>query len=351
MAIIVVGIVMLTLMADVPTVSPDGSTFIGLLQAIAGLLVPGVAVVLLFVLSFAFKNTPARSMLWTTGISAVLMLVFTGAVLAMAPKTAAQETVVATTLADQIVAGQDLYSINCTECHGDDGKVTKIEGVKGLEGKAIPAINGTDVLYTLDDPSLAEIIAYGRPVAGMNPFGKAYNPQGLSKTEIDEIVTFMRYTWDNRFEAPPIQPLFPPLAIGEVPSYEVHLQPIVKRYCLSCHRAGKENNNYLMDTYDNMLHTGDHKDNNIIAGDPNGYLLQVIEGTAIPDPKDPTKTLIRKMPPNGKLPANIIDAFQRWIMAGMPQTAAEAAQLKVQVTGTPGVPASGTPVPALTPTP
>jgi mono/diheme cytochrome c family protein len=351
MAIVVFGIVMLTLMADIPTVSPDGSSFIGLLQAIAGLVVPGVAIVLLFVMSFALRNTPIKTMIWTTGISVVLMLLFTGVVLAMAPKTTTEEVLVATTLPDQIVAGQDLYSVNCTECHGDDGKVTKIEGVKGLEGKVIPPINGHDVLYTLDDPSLAEVIAYGRPDAGMTPFGKSYNPEGLSKGEIDEIVTFMRYTWDDRFEAPPIQPLFPALAAGEVPSYDVHIQPIVKRYCLSCHRAGKENNNFLMDTYDNMLHTGDNKDKDIVAGDPNGYLLQVIQGHPIPDPKDPTKDLIRKMPPNGNLQANIIDAFQRWIMAGMPQTAAEASQLKVETTGTPGTPPVETPLPGLTPTP
>jgi mono/diheme cytochrome c family protein len=274
-------------------------------------------------------------MIWTTGITAILMLAFTGAVLAMAPKTTTEETAVATTLADQIVAGQDLYSVNCTECHGDDGKVTKITGVKGLEGKEIPAINGRDVLYTLDDPSLAEVIVYGRPVAGMNPFGKSYNPQGLSTGEIDEIVTFMRYTWDDRFEAPPIKPLFPALAADEVPSYDVHIQPIVKRYCLSCHRAGKENNNFLMDTYDNMLHTGDNKDKDIIAGDANSYLLQVVQGHTIPDPKDPTKVLIRQMPPNGKLPTNVIDALNRWIMAGMPQTAADAATLKVTPIPTP----------------
>src|SRR5512141_1950842 len=83
MAIFVVGIVMLSLIADIPTVSPDGSTFIGLLQAIAGLLVPGVGMILLFLLSFAFKNTPARTMIWTTGITAALMLAFPGAVLAM----------------------------------------------------------------------------------------------------------------------------------------------------------------------------------------------------------------------------------------------------------------------------
>ena len=343
MTIVVVGIVLLTLMSDVPTVSPNGSTFIGLLQAIAGLVVPGVGILLLFALSFLIRNTPAKTMLWTTAITAVLMIAFTGAVLAMAPRTVTEETVVASTLPDQIVAGQDLYSVNCTECHGDDGKVTKITGVKGLEGKEIPPINGHDVLYTLDDASMAEVIAYGRPDAGMTPFGKAYNTEGLSKSEIDEIVTFMRYSWDDRFEAPPIKPLFPALADAEVPSYDVHIQPIVKRYCLSCHRAGKENNNFLMDTYENMLSTGDNKDKDIIAGDPNSYLLQVIQGHEIPDPKDPSKVLIRQMPPNGKLQANVIDALVRWVLAGMPRTAADAAAAKPAVPVAPAVPVTPTP--------
>jgi mono/diheme cytochrome c family protein len=340
MAIFVVGIVMLSLMADIPTVAPDGSTLIGVMQAIAGLLVPGIAIILLFLMSFVFRNTPTRTMVWTTGITAVLMLAFTGVVLAMAPKTTTVETTVASTLTDQIVAGQDLYAVNCTECHGEDGKVTKIEGVKGLEGKVISPINGTDVLYTLDDASLAEVIIYGRPDAGMTPFGKAYNPEGLSKTEVDEIVTFMRYTWDNRFEAPPMKPLFPPLAAGEVPSYDVHIQPIVKRYCVSCHRAGKTNNNYLMDTYENILTTGDQKGQNVIAGDPNSYLLQVIQGHTIPDPKDPSKVLIRQMPINGKLQPNVIDALVRWVMAGMPKTAQDAAQAQA---------AQATPIPTATP--
>ncbi len=335
MAIIVVGIVMLTLMADIPTVSASGSTFIGLLQAIAGLVLPGAGIAILFLLSFAFKNTAARTMIWIAGATVVLMLAFTGVVLGMAPKTAPQETAVVTTLADQITAGQDLYSANCAECHGDAGSVTKIEGVQGLEGKAIPAINGRDVLYTLDDASLAEVIVYGRPDAGMNPFGKAYNTEGLSTSEINSIVTFMRYSWDDRFEAPPLQPLFPPLAKDEVPSYDVHIQPIVKRYCLACHRAGKQNNNFLMDSYDNILHTGDNKDKDVIAGDLNGYLLQVIQGHAIPDPNDPSKTLIRTMPPTSTLKPDIIDALTRWVMAGMPQTAADAAQK--QVIATPAV--------------
>jgi mono/diheme cytochrome c family protein len=345
MAIVVVGIVTLTLIADIPTVSPNGSTFIGLVQAIGNLLIPAVGLIVLFLMSFVFRNTPTKSMIWTAGLTAALMIGFTGGVLCLAPAPAVEETAVATTLADQIVAGQDLYSVNCVECHGDDGKVTTITGVEGLEGKVISPINGHDVLYTLDDPTMEEVIAYGRPDAGMTPFGRAYNPEGLSKSEIGYIVTFMRYSWDDRFEAPPIKPLFPALAEGEVPSYDVHIQPIVKRYCLSCHRAGKTNNNYLMTSYDEMLTTGDNKDQNIVAGDPNSYLLQVIQGHAIPDPKDPSKELIRTMPPTGTLKPNAVDVFVRWVMAGMPQTADEAA--KLSATPTPGAAAT----PAVTPTP
>ncbi len=350
MALVVVDIILLTLMADVPTVSENGSKLVGWLQAVAGLAIPGLTMIALFLMAFAFKNISAKTMFWMTAIASVLMIGFTGSVLAIAPKpTATAEGTVATTLVDQIFAGQDLYSVNCTECHGDDGKVTKIEGVKGLEGKEIPPINGHDVLYTLDDASLAEVIAYGRPDAGMNPFGKTYNPAGLSKSEIDYIVIFMRYTWDDRFEMPAeaLKPLFPPLAEGEVPSYDVHIQPIVKRYCLACHRAGKENNNFLMDSYENILSTGDNKDKDIIAGDPNSYFLQVIQGHAIPDPKDPTKTLIRTMPPNSQLKPNIVDALIRWIMAGMPRTAEDAA--KLTVTPAPATGPAGTP--SVTPTP
>ena len=217
--------------------------------------------------------------------------------------------------------------------------MTEITGVEGLEGKVISAINGKDVLYTLNDAAMAEVIAYGRPDAGMTPFGRAYNSEGISKSEIDYLVTFMRYTWDDRFEAPPIKPLFPALADGEVPSYEIHIQPIVKRYCISCHREGKTNNNYLMTSYEEILTTGDNKDNNVLAGDPEGYLLQVIQGHSIMDPKEPTKEMIRSMPPTSPLKPNIVDVFLRWIMAGMPQTAADAATLSV--TPTPGGNATG----------
>jgi mono/diheme cytochrome c family protein len=335
MVIMVVSMVTLSLVSDVPT----GMTLEGILQAIAGLVIPLLTVLALILMSFVFKRTSTKAMIWTTAIASVLMLLLTGAVLVVAPKPAVQEVAVANTLADQILAGQDLYAVHCVECHGDDGKVTTITGVKGLEGKVIPPINGSDVLYTLDDASMAEVINYGRPDAGMNPFGKAYNSEGLSKSEIDYLVTFMRYSWDNRFEMPAeaLKPLFPPLAAGEIPSYEVHIAPIVKRYCISCHRAGKENHNYLMDTYDNILNSGDESPV-VTAGDAESILLKVIEGTPIPDPNNASTPLVTQMPPNKLLKDNIVDVFKRWVMAGMPKTAADAAAVPTptpQPTATP----------------
>ena len=326
MTIMVVGIVLMTLMSEIPTVSADGSKLLGLLQAMAGLAVPGLAMIALFVAALAFKTTNTRFFIWTTSLTVVSMIILSGTVMALHTPPAVEETEVATTLVDQIFAGQDLYSVHCTECHGDDGSVAVIEGVEGIEGEKITPINSHDVLYTITDSAMYEVIAYGRPNAGMTPFGKAYGGE-LSKSEIDYIVTYMRYMWDDRFEIPAeaLKPLFPPLAEGEVPSYEVHIQPIVKRYCVSCHRAGKENNNYLMTSYEEMLTTGDNAANNIIAGDENSYLLQVIQEHAITDANG--QELIGVMPPNRALKPNIVDVFIRWIMNGMPQTAVDAAAL------------------------
>ncbi len=322
MGVLVTSMVSLTLMADVPT----GTSLPGILQTIGGLVIPGLAYILILLLAFFFKKAPATCMAWTAVAAGVLMVGFTVAVLFLAPAPVTAETVVANTVIEKIQAGQDLYAVNCVECHGEDGKVTKIEGVKGLEGKEIPAINNNDVLYTLDDASIGEVIAYGRPIAGMNPFGKAFNPEGLSKSEIDYIVTFMRYMWDDRFEKPVLKPLYPPLAAGEVPSYDVHIAPIFNRYCVSCHRKGKDNNNFWVTSYDEILKTGDNAPN-VIAGDANSPLLTLISGTPIMDPADPTKELAGKMPPNNNLKPDIVAVIKAWIMAGMPQTADDAAKL------------------------
>ncbi|MCA2001486.1 MAG: c-type cytochrome [Chloroflexi bacterium] len=323
MTIMVVGIVLLTLTSEVPTVAADGSKLLGVLQAVSGLVIPTLAYIALLAMSYVLKSS-TRAMIWTTVLASVSMVALSAVVLALHPKAEAEETEVAVTLADQITAGQDLYSVHCAECHGDDGSVAVIEGVEGLEGEKITPINSRDVLYTVTDSAMYEVIAYGRPNAGMPPFGKAYGGE-LSRGEIDHIVLFMRYLWDDRFEAPKIKPLYPPLAEGEVPSYEVHIAPIVKRYCVSCHRAGKENNNYLMTAYDEILASGDNAGKNVVAGDETSYLLQVIQGQPILD--ESGKEIIGVMPPSKALKADVVNVFKLWIMNGMPQTAVDAATL------------------------
>jgi len=345
MGTVILDIFLLTVISSLAP-APDAAELAAstTLQAIGGLWIPA-AVLAILVGIFIFRRdvyweSTRRSLpIWITVAGSLAMVAMTVVISMRAaayPKP--EEVEVATTLVEQIVAGQDLYSVHCVECHGDDGSVAVIEGVEGLEGREITPINGTDVLYTVTDSAMYEVIAYGRPNAGMVPFGKAYGGE-LSRGEIDYIITFMRYIWDDRFEAPEIPELFPALADGEVPSYDLHIAPIVKRYCISCHREGKENNNYLMTSYEEMLTTGDNVDHNIIKGDMNSYLLQVIQETPIMDPEKPDEELIGVMPPNRALKANVVDVFIRWIMNGMPQTAEDAAKLFVA------------PTPEVTPTP
>ena len=329
MGIFLVSVVTLTLLADIPT------TILPVLQFLSGLAVPGLAFVLLFGLSLLARKAVLRvghAQIWVAGISALAMLGLSLVVVALAPPAAASEVQVAGTLPEQIAQGQDLYSLNCVECHGADGEGGVIKGVKGLEGFNMKAIHSQDEMYTRSDQTLADIIAYGQPNLGMQPFGKAYGG-ALSPTEIDSLVAFLRYTWDDRAELPAgAITSIPSLGANEVPSWEVHIQPLTKKFCVSCHRAGKDNNNYLMTSYDEMLNTGDN--NPVIAtGDPNSLLLQLINGHEGQDPK--TGNTIRQMPPTKLLDQKYIDMLTRWILAGMPKTAEEAAAKVPTPTPTP----------------
>jgi quinol-cytochrome oxidoreductase complex cytochrome b subunit len=327
MAVFIVSMVTLTWISDIPTTSGEEGVYVaGILQTIGGLVVPGLAFLLLFIMAFTLKERAKNAMIWTSVVASVLMIAFTGSTLLAAPEVESAEEEVPVTLVERIVAGQDLYSVQCVECHGDDGSVETIEGVEGLEGVEITPINSRDVLYTLTDSAMVEVISYGRPNYGMNPFGLAYGGE-LTRNQIDNMVTFMRYAWDDRFEMPEIPELFPPLAEGEVPSYEVHIAPIVKRYCVSCHREGKDNNDFLMTTYDEILTTGENADFNLIPGDDyeQSYLLQTIQQNPILDENG--EEIIGVMPPKSVLKDDVVNVWQLWIQNGMPETADEAAAL------------------------
>jgi mono/diheme cytochrome c family protein len=323
MGVFVVSVIVLTMMANIST------TVLPLPQFLAGLVLPGLAYVLLAILSFAARKSAQKAghlEIGVAGAASAAMVVLAILVLALAPPVATgTEVQVANTIPEKMALGQDLYSVNCVECHGPDGEGGVIQGVVGLEGFNMKAIHSQDEMYTRDDQSLADIIAYGQPKLGMQPFGSTYGGS-LSQTDIENIVTFMRYTWDDRAELPAgTSPLasIPVLNPGEVPSYDVHIGPLIKRYCVSCHRAGKQNNNYLLTSYDEMLNTGDNAPV-VAAGDQQSLLLQLITGHAGIDPK--TGNAIRQMPPTKLLDQQYIDMLTRWVLAGMPKTAEDAAK-------------------------
>jgi ubiquinol-cytochrome c reductase cytochrome b subunit len=326
--------------------------FPGNLEWLGTTIIPGIVILVLLLLPFLDKNpmryyNRRKFALAVMGIAVVDIVALTVVAFVTTPPQA--EVAVAGTLSEQIVAGQDLYSVNCVECHGADGEGGEVKGVEGFDGVVLAPINTKDLMYTFTDETLANIVAYGQQEKehAMPPFSRAYGGE-LSPGEIDYIVTFMRYTWDDRAELPPeaaAASAIPALAAGEVPSYEVHIQPLTKRYCLSCHRAGKKNNNYLMGTYEDMLNTGDNTPV-MVAGDMNSIMIQVLNGTEIKDDKG--EVIIHQMPQTKLLKPEYIDMLTRWIMAGMPNTTAEAQALSA--TAAPAATEQPT-SPSVTPTP
>ncbi|MFL7892368.1 MAG: c-type cytochrome [Anaerolineales bacterium] len=297
--------------------------FPGQLEWVGTVIIPTIAVLALFLLPF-YDRSPLRY--WkkrkvATAIMSLIVIAMVGLTIQAAVTTPPQEeTTVATTITEKIVLGQDLYSIECVECHGAEGEGGEIVGVEGLEGVIVKPINSQDEMYTRSDQTFFSIIDYGQPDLGMPPFGLGYGGE-LSRGEIDAIVTFMRYTWDDRVEIPEEAAqagALPALGPEEIPSYEVHIEPIIKRYCISCHRPGKKNNNYLMGSYLETMETGDHAPN-VIPGDLNSNNILMINRQEI-EAGGP-------MPPTRALKPEIIEIFERWVEGGAPETAEEAAAL------------------------
>ncbi len=297
--------------------------FTGSLKVVGTFILPMVAVVVLFFLPFIDRN-PSRYFgnrkIAITVMSLIVVGMVALTILSMATAHPKEEQVLAATVPEQIVAGSDLYSVHCVECHGPDGEGGILQGVEGLDGFNMKAINSADEMYTRTDNTLYNIIAYGQPDLGMQPFGKAYGGE-LNVGEIEYIVTFMRYTWDDRMEIPQEASnafTAPALGANEVPSYEVHIFWLQKRYCVSCHRASatKENQNYYQETYEETMTSGDNAPN-VIPGDLNCNLYQMVLRNEI--------EAGGVMPPTKALPDEYIEWYRRWIEAGAPNTAAEAA--------------------------
>ena len=339
--VLLVGLAVFVGVANEPPADPSDSAYIprpewyflflfemlkyfpGQIEWIGTTVLPGLAVLALFLLPF-FDRNPSRH--WSkrkfaiSFMSVVVLGIVALTLMAVASTPPQEEVALATTLSEQIVLGQDVYSVQCVECHGAEGEGGEIIGVEGLEGVILDPINDSDIMYTFTDDTLYNIVEYGQPGLGMPPFGLAYGGE-LSRGDIIALVNFMRYTWDDRAELPAevaAASAIPELKPGEVPSYEVHIEPIAKRFCVSCHRPNKENNNYLMQTYDEIINSGDNAPN-LIADDLGSNLIRMLHREEI-EAGGP-------MPPTKELRADYIEIWERWVLGGMPNTAADAAAL------------------------
>ncbi|MDI6770249.1 MAG: hypothetical protein QMD04_11320, partial [Anaerolineales bacterium] len=138
MGIFVTGVVALTMISNVPTATgEDGMSLSTLFQFLSGLVLPGLAYIVLVGLSFLARKSPkpaGRAQIWTAGIISVTILVLAMLVVVLAPPAeAGAEVEVAGTIAEQMVLGQDLYSVNCVECHGAEGEGGEVKGVLGQD--------------------------------------------------------------------------------------------------------------------------------------------------------------------------------------------------------------------------
>ena len=197
--------------------------FPGEIEWVGTFVIPTIAVLALLLLPF-YDRSPFRH--WSkrkfgTVFMSVIVLGMIGlTVRSVATTPPQEESEIATTISGKVILGQDLYSVYCVECHGADGEGGEIIGVEGLEGVYEKSISSSDEMYTRSDQTFFQVIDYGQPDLGMPPFGLGYGGE-LGRGDMDAIVTFMRYTWDDRVEIPEEAAqagAIPVLSPGEVPS-------------------------------------------------------------------------------------------------------------------------------------
>jgi len=291
--------------------------FPGTLEWLGTAVIPVILVLALLLLPFYdrrpiryWRKRPVAITAMALGVIGIVALTL----LAVATTPPSPEVDVFSSVTEEIVAGQDFYSVQCVECHGSEGEGGEIVGVEGLEGVVVAPLNAPDFMYTRTDQTTFNVIEYGQQDLGMSPFGLAYGGE-LQRGDIQAIVTFMRYTWDDRVEIPEeaaASGAVPELGPDEIPTYDVHIHVIIRRTCLSCHRPGKENGNYLMGDYNEVITSGDFAPN-LIAEDLGSNLIRMRHREEI--------EAGGAMPPTKELKPAWVEYFVRWVLAGLPETA------------------------------
>lgn len=286
--------------------------FPGELEWVGTTIVPVIAILALLLLPFYDRNPlrhwrkrPVAISIMSVAVVGIVALTIMASV-----TTPPQEGFNAvSSVTDAIVVGQDLYSLHCVECHGSEGEGGEIVSVEGLEGVVVDPLNAPDFMYTRTDDTIFNVIDYGQQDLGMQPFGKSYGGE-LQRVEIGAIVTFMRYTWDDRVEIPQeaaAAGAVPTLGPDDIPSYALHVEPIIRRTCVSCHRPNRENNDYLMQTYNEVMNTGINAPN-VIPGDLDSNVIRMILRQEI-EAGGP-------MPPTRALKEEWVEIWIRWVEGG-----------------------------------
>ncbi len=99
-------------------------------------------------------------------------------------------------------------------------------------------------------------------------------------------------------------------------NYKDHVQPILRKHCLSCHNPDKAKSDLDVSTYQALM-TGGASGEAIKAGSPDQSLLFRVVSHA----EEP------KMPPKGKIPDGELATIKKWIEGGAPETAVGAAKV------------------------
>jgi len=337
--ILLVGLAVFVGVKNEPPADPGDSTYIprpewyflflfqflkyfpGKIEWIGTTLIPGLAVLTLFLLPFIDRSPlrhwkHRRRAITFMGLIVLGMVALT--VLAVVETPPMEEVALSEGVQAKYSAGEELYGLHCVECHGVEGEGGEIAGVEGLEGVVRDPLNNIEFMYTRTDETIYNVIEYVQPDLGMQPFGMAYGGE-LAAGELESIVLFMRYAWDDRAELPVDAEVgIPPLAEDGIPNYVDHIEPVIRRSCVSCHREGKENGSYFMTSYTETLESGDHAPN-LIAGDLGSNVMRMIYREEI-EAGGP-------MPPTKALKPEWVDLWERWVLAGMPETVEDAAAL------------------------
>jgi len=178
-----------------------------------------------------------------------------------------------------VIAGEKVFSDNCTACHGQYGQGGPNPA---LAGDIIAPISSSEYLKTRDDATIRKIISMGQPDLGMSPFASNYGGP-LDDDQIAAVVAFIR-NWETNPPVTPEPTSTPvPTSSGAIPggevSFSVNVFPILEARCFACHHSSDGQGGYDISTATLTVSSGEGGPW-IIPGDSgNSKLIGLLKAT------------------------------------------------------------------------